>query len=279
MKRIMLLLLKVRVHSLTLLLIVLSVLTARIGELAITLLVVVGHELGHACMASLFNWKINQINILPFGGELDTDNFGVSPIREEFIVVIAGPIFNIIVAVILIFLTSENSNYYVEFFMRVNLVVLIANLLPIWPLDGGKLLHIALSLICPFREAFKRTLILSSFLTILLSVVFLLLGVKLLNGWIFIAFLVFAIWRGFKQKEFLFYRFLLSKKSGKWLGELKVDSTNTVIEVVRKLRKDRNYKICVMKNNECIGMLDEEVVIELLLKKKLFNTEIGSCIL
>lgn len=279
MKRLILLLLKIRIHSLTLLLIILSILTARIGELAITLLVVAGHELGHACMANYFNWKINQINILPFGGELDTDDFGVRPIHEEFLVVIAGPLFNTIVAVTMFFLTDASDRYYVEYFMKINLVVLLANLLPIWPLDGGKLVNIAMTLIYPFRNAFYRTLIISIFSIILLSIGFFALGVKILNGWIFITFLVFSIWRGFKQREFLFYRFLLSKKSGNRILNLEVDAAETVIEVVRKLRKDRTCKIHVLKNGKCIGTLDEDEVIELLLNKKLFNNEIGCCIL
>lgn len=278
MKQFILILPKIKIHSLTLLLIVLSIVTARIGELAITLLVVVGHELGHACMASCFNWKINQITILPFGGELDTDNFGTSPLREELLVVLSGPLFNVACAVMLLFLADTNGVYYVKYFMQVNLVILLANLLPIWPLDGGKLMNILLSLFCSFREAFNKTLLLSIFLTIFLSVGFLVLNVKILNGWIFIAFLVFAIWRGFKQREFLFYRFLLSKKSDERVFILEVAKDDMVIEVVRKLRKGRSCKIHILRNNECIGELEEDFVIELLLEKKMYNAKIGSFI-
>lgn len=278
MSKFILLLPKIKIHSLTLLLIVLSIVTARIGELVITLVVVIGHELGHACMASVFNWKINQINILPFGGELDTDNFGVSSLWEEFLVIISGPLINVFVASLL-FLGDGSSGYYGKYFMQVNFAVLLANLLPIWPLDGGKLVNIALSFIYPFREAFNKTLILSVISIILLSVGFLMLNIKILNGWIFIAFLVFAIWKGFKQKEFLFYRFLLSKKSGERAYILEVSSDESVIEVVRKLRKGRSFNIHVFKKSKCIGVLSEEAVIELLLEKKLYYDNIGSCIL
>lgn len=266
---------KVKIHSLTYVLIILSIITAQIGELAITLLVVVVHELGHACAANFFNWKINRINILPFGGELDSDHFGISPFHEELIVVIFGPLMNVLILFNGFIL---NENYFVNYLLQVNLLVLVANLLPIWPLDGGKLVNLFLTCKFPFRASFIMTLFLSIFFLALLGLFLLFSGFELLNGWIFFAFLAFAIWKGFKQKEFLFYRFLLSKKNESEVTLLKVNDTETVFEVIRKLKKGRQSKILVMKKSKCIGIVEEHILIELLLKDKQFNTPIWLCI-
>ena len=83
---------KIRIHPLTWVMFALSVLTARFTELLLMFLVVLCHELGHAFAAQLFGWRIKSVTLLPFGGELDTDEHGNRPWKEELIVLAAGPL-------------------------------------------------------------------------------------------------------------------------------------------------------------------------------------------
>ena len=70
----------------------LSIVTAHFIELSLFLLIVFIHELGHSLAASFFSWRVKRIVLLPFGGVAELDEHGNSPIREEAIVVLSGPL-------------------------------------------------------------------------------------------------------------------------------------------------------------------------------------------
>ena len=94
------------------------------------------HELGHIIMGIIFKWKILKIISLPFGC---ITKFKVDlnvKLKEELLVTIMGPIFQIIGALIYYYFTKD------ELFLFYNNFLLILNLIPIIPLDGSKIFQI-----------------------------------------------------------------------------------------------------------------------------------------
>lgn len=113
--------------------------------------IILVHELGHISVALFFKWKIEKVILLPFGGITIFNEHLNKKIIEEFLILIAGPLFQIIfVNMINIFLKSEILYNY-------HLILLIFNLLPIIPLDGSKLIN----LLTDNYFSYKKSLIIS----------------------------------------------------------------------------------------------------------------------
>lgn len=128
------------------------------------------HELGHAYMAKRFGVQTLQIMLSPIGGQAVLERMPKQP-RKELLVALAGPIVNLCLAIIaspLLYLIPTNklarlpqffSNPYGNTFLRLdyderfiigfivlNFLVAVFNLLPAFPLDGGRILRALLSL-------------------------------------------------------------------------------------------------------------------------------------
>jgi Zn-dependent protease/predicted transcriptional regulator len=117
------------------------------------------HELGHALAAKRFHVKTKDITILPIGGVASLERIPEKP-TEELIVAIAGPAVNIALAIItglLINIPSmadltvqlesgvNQSNFFLNFFF-VNIWLALFNLIPAFPMDGGRILRALLAM-------------------------------------------------------------------------------------------------------------------------------------
>lgn len=87
--------------------------------------------------------------------------------------------------------------------------ILIFNLLPIYPLDGGKLLNILLSLFFPFKRSIKITIYLS-YITIF-SLVIINYPNIYLNLIIMLIFLILTLQKEYKKIDQLYNKFLLER--------------------------------------------------------------------
>lgn len=140
---------------------------------AVILFSVLMHEYGHALTAIFFGQKA-QIDLVAFGG-LTQRRGGKLKLWQEFIIVMNGPLAGLLLGVLAfgiqqIYLTSSSPSvfaYMVKVTFYVNVFWTILNLVPVQPLDGGKLLSIILESIFGLRGvkiALFVSLILSAFL-------------------------------------------------------------------------------------------------------------------
>ncbi len=86
-------------------------------------------------MACFLHFKVNKIKILPFGAYLDLDDYDMHSIIEELCVVIAGPCSHLFVYFLI---TMMNQSVYQAYLLKTNQLIFFFNLLPIYPLDGGR---------------------------------------------------------------------------------------------------------------------------------------------
>lgn len=107
---------------------------------------VVLHELGHAIVARRFELKISQITLFIFGGVAELRSEPPSP-KAEFFVAVAGPIVSVVISFFMTMLTvfGEQAGLPIAFtgvtsyLAFINMVIVIFNLIPAFPLDGGRI--------------------------------------------------------------------------------------------------------------------------------------------
>lgn len=119
--------------------------------LIISLFFVVLHEYGHCFMARKYKWEVVDISILPIGG-IAQIHFKYDKPYQEIAVALAGPAVNLFFTLFFIpfiFLTVYFDNYSLCFVFVVlfvsNIIILLFNLLCIFPMDGGRVLRAFLS--------------------------------------------------------------------------------------------------------------------------------------
>jgi len=125
---------------------------------------VVMHEYGHALTARKFGIKTRDITLYPIGGVARLERMPEKPI-EELWVALAGPAVNVVVAAVLfgyLIITRSfepitslgiSSGSIVERLMIVNLWLVGFNLIPAFPMDGGRVLRALLGLRLEYVQA------------------------------------------------------------------------------------------------------------------------------
>lgn len=167
-------------------------------------LCVVLHELGHALTAKRFGIRTKNITLLPIGGMASLDKIPESP-RQEFLVVIAGPLVNVAIAILLYFIVPVQEYLHLDFteifetLMRftlrnflfylfiVNIGLVLFNLIPAFPMDGGRILRAILALKMNRVKATQIAASIGQFI----AVIFLLIGLLYNPFLIFIALFIF----------------------------------------------------------------------------------------
>ena len=129
--------------------IVLSALLVYFGYFFLLLsyiITVILHEFAHSFVASKLGYKLNHINLMPHGASLSGDNRFFSA-RDEVLVAIAGPALNIILAILgcAVWWMFPSTYFYTQQFVYANVVTAVINFLPIFPLDGGRVLLAVMS--------------------------------------------------------------------------------------------------------------------------------------
>jgi Zn-dependent protease/CBS domain-containing protein len=114
---------------------------------ALFFLSVLLHELGHALQARREQMEIDGIVLWLFGG-VATFRSGFPSAGAEFRVAVAGPLVSLVLGVLFVALAlvglPESADAVVAWLGYVNLSLLVFNLIPAVPLDGGRILHSAL---------------------------------------------------------------------------------------------------------------------------------------
>ncbi|MFX3615944.1 MAG: M50 family metallopeptidase [Sporolactobacillus sp.] len=201
-----------RVHPLFWLIIAAGVITGHLWETFIAFSIVWIHECGHASMAYLLGWKITEIELLPFGGVAKIEEDQDHPFWQECLVILAGPLQNLWLPALSFALSALPFWGPAEhqLFLNQNSAILLFNLLPIWPLDGGHLFHLILQKYYPFKEAYEKMLRFSAFALMLFSAMIIFLFPYSLNLWLILSFIGLSIYKERRAISVHFLRFLLA---------------------------------------------------------------------
>lgn len=193
---------KIYLHPIFLLTTFIFILMGRFKFILYFMLLILIHELGHILMSLVFKWNINKIIILPFGGLTKYDQLINTPIIEEFLVSISGLLMQAFFYIIIKGYIDYKYFYLIHYF------IIIFNLLPIYPLDGAKILNVLFNKITSFKNSILLTVTIS-YLTIFLLSLILFNTNKII--FMMLIFLFMEVNKFYKDKELLFNKFLFER--------------------------------------------------------------------
>ncbi len=114
------------------------------------------HELGHALTARMFGVPTRQIILTPIGGMAEIEASDLRP-REELFIALAGPAVSLLLGTILLFLAGLFGTFspfgFVAGLAWANLAIGLFNLVPAFPMDGGRVLRAGLAMRMDYYRA------------------------------------------------------------------------------------------------------------------------------
>jgi len=234
---------------------------------------VVLHEFGHALAARKFNIRTRDITLLPIGGVARLERMPEKP-WQEFYVAIAGPLVNVALALatLTILLVSGaslvapdfqgmGSSFILNMFW-VNVILFAFNMLPAFPMDGGRILRAALASGLGYAKATEIAARVGQAMAIFFGFIGLMSGNFFL---IFIALFVFlaatqesalanmkSIFQGIPVRDAMYRRFVT------------VSPNDTLAVAVESMREGYTHDFVVADGDRLVGVLNRQDVLRAL---------------
>lgn len=158
---------KIRINLKIFLFILIFILTKQIKVYGILMLFAFIHELGHMLVGILLGFKPDKLEIMPYGVSVGFNvkcedynkkikNGNMLSIKK-LIIALAGPLTNFIITIIFLMANIKFFGIERELVIYSNILIGIFNLIPIYPLDGGRVIKNILHIILGLQNSYKYT--------------------------------------------------------------------------------------------------------------------------
>lgn len=234
------------------------VITGHFVNLIIFTSLIIIHEMGHIVISKILSYKIDKVIIYPYGGFVKLNTRINTKIENDLLVAISGIIMQSIYFGIIFFLYRNGivREYVYDLFFLYHKSMLIFNLLPIYPLDGAKIVNLILSKYFSFNIANYISIVIS-----LITVVFFLYSDIYENNYsiiLVIGVLMKNIYKFYKDISYIYNRFILERYLFKFNYKKKAIIKN----------KDKMYKNRVHIFNDNGKLMNEKEYISTFFEKK-----------
>lgn len=155
--------------------VLLFVLTNQIDLYALVMLFALIHELGHLLCGVILDFAVENFEIMPLGFSVEfkpnVKDYNKKIMKSNILTVkklcinLAGPMVNFIIIIVAYLLKLQ------DIIIFSNLIILIINMIPIYPLDGGRVLKNILKLLLGNKKAIQYTNTISNIIVIMLTII------------------------------------------------------------------------------------------------------------
>lgn len=243
---------KIKFHYTMYLLLLICFFCDFLYETLMMFIILILHELGHIIFLKKYKRNISSVTFYPFGGIIKHESGCNDKITNELLITCGGLLVNIILAFIFYFLN-------LEVWFILNLSVIIFNIVPIYPLDGGKILHCFLNLFLCYKKTIYVSIVVS------VSTIMLILMLNYIYCFsLYIYLLMFALFNINIKRIFTIkneYKYFLANKYLYPNDDLKEKRIYRFNKPLNKIYQGRN----------CIFILDEIKIKERELLNKYFS--------
>ena len=236
------------------------------------------HELGHSFVSASLGYRLNKITLMPFGavvsGNIEGLNFG-----DQIKIALAGPFINFAISLFFIALwwIYPNCYAYTDVIVGSNLSMAIVNLLPIYPLDGGRIIFCLLAQKFGYNKAFTFCKILGGAFSVLLSVAFV---VCIVNGifnfslFFFALFVCFGTFSRERENRYVKIFSCTSRenlKRGMSVVRHAVDKDITIKRLLHILDERALNEVEVFDGDNKIALLNQKSIEEIIKKADIYT--------
>lgn len=200
------------------------------------------HEFSHAVVARRLGYNIKNIKLIPFGICLNINSFNLLP-KDEIKIALAGPIVNFFIALstIALWWIFPYTYNYTYIFCYANFITGAFNLIPAFPLDGGRILLSIIKQKINIKNAIKICKIINILLSVFLISLFIYSCFNLLN--LTYLFVTFCIISGvFEKNQFQSYTLIN-------YGVLKKVGRVIKIKPILISQEEPIYRVCKFIDN------------------------------
>jgi len=158
---------KIRINLKIFIFVLIFLLTNQIKIYGLLMLFALIHELGHLIVGVLLGFNPTKLEIMPYGLSVGFDvkcedynkkiKKGNILSIKKIAIALAGPVTNIIIIIIFLLFNITFLGIERELVIYANILIGLFNLIPIYPLDGGRILKNILHIICGLKKSYEYT--------------------------------------------------------------------------------------------------------------------------
>lgn len=221
------------------------------------------HEMGHVIAALLAGVTVKSIQLLPFGGVAVIEDHGRLTASREIGIALAGPLQNGLMILMAYGLqqVGYGNSEFLTYFIQANAIIALFNLVPVLPLDGGKVLQAVVSLFLPYYYTLLwsgRVSVAASVLVIIYALLPLGAGGGLrLNIVMIGAFLLYSNLTDHRNLPYRFVAFLMNReavyeyhlRTGSVARPIVALSAKPLDAILRLFKRNQYHFIYVLNGN------------------------------
>jgi Zn-dependent protease len=229
---------------------------------------VVLHELGHALTAQRFGIRTREIVLLPIGGVARLERMPEKP-SQELAVAIAGPAVNVVLATALggvlfalgtpavMILERAEGNGTLEFLFIANITMLLFNLVPAFPMDGGRVLRAGLAMFLPYARATRFASLVGQGFALLFAAA----GIFLLHNAVLVFIALFVFVTAGEERAFVQTRSSLTGlpvSAAMVTAFVSLETRHELAYAVDLLLAGEQHDFPVLEDGQLLGMLSRD---------------------
>lgn len=236
-------------------------------------IVVILHEFAHKIIANSLGYKMDKIFLMPYGAGISFNQNFIDE-KDEALIAIAGPVFNFILAFTTITLWWIFPSIYTstELFVFANIVIGLFNLLPIYPLDGGRILTCYLTTKNFNRKKSLRFCFIFNYIFTAIFLFLFIIDIKNNFTYLIMAIFIFLgtfenkLSSQFELKNFPLFNHKLNKNKILKVNLFSVNGNTQIYKTAKFLNKKKINLIYILLENKQIKIINDSTISGLFLK-------------